>query len=52
MIGSGPGSEFSSFTMNYEYLGWWLGNGPSHTPQELKFIVSEKNGDIKVILNK
>lgn len=29
IIGKGPGSEFVSFTMPYEYLTWWLGSPPS-----------------------
>lgn len=29
LLGKGPGSEFVSFTMPYEYLTWWLGYGPS-----------------------
>ena len=52
IIGSGPGSEFASFTMNYEYLGWWLGNPPSHDPQKLKFIVNEEHGNISLSVKK
>jgi len=48
IIGSGPGSEFASFTMNYEYLGWWLGNAPSHNSQKLKFVVNEEHGNIEI----
>lgn len=29
IIGKGPGSEFVSFTMPYEYLTWWLGSPPN-----------------------
>ncbi len=43
IVGKGPGSEFSSFTMNYEYLAWWLGNGPEKNPSKLRFIISETN---------
>jgi hypothetical protein len=39
IVGKGPGSQFASFTMNYEYLTWWLGNGPSDKPEKLQFIV-------------
>jgi hypothetical protein len=39
--GDGPGSEFASFTANYEYLTWWLGNPPSKDRQILKFIIIE-----------
>jgi GT2 family glycosyltransferase len=52
IVGIGPGSEFASFTMNYEYLGWWLGNGPSNTPEKLKFIVSEEHEKINVAVKK
>jgi len=52
IIGTGPGSEFASFTMNYEYLGWWLGNAPSHDPQKLKFIVNEEHGNINISVKK
>ncbi len=38
IIGKGGGSQFESFTMNYEYLTWWLGHPPSKFPQKLKFI--------------
>jgi GT2 family glycosyltransferase len=41
LVGKGEGSQFESFTMNYEYLAWWLGNGPSHKPENLKFVISE-----------
>lgn len=41
IIGSGPGSQFASFTMSYEYLTWWLGNEPSQEPQKLRFIINE-----------
>ena len=41
LVGKGGGSEFASYTMNYEYLTWWLGNGPSHKPEQLQFVVSE-----------
>lgn len=42
--GKGPGSQFESFTMNYEYLTWWLGHEPSKKVQELRFVISEENG--------
>jgi hypothetical protein len=35
--------------MNYEYLTWWLGNGPVKDNQPLRFIISEKPDRIKVI---
>lgn len=53
--GEGPGSQFESFTMNYEYLAWWLGKPPSKEFAKNLFIISEsKNGIIvnKEIINK
>lgn len=47
LIGEGKGSEFPSFTMNYEYLTWWLGHGPSKEKEKLKFIISEDEKGIK-----
>jgi GT2 family glycosyltransferase len=41
LVGQGVGSSHESFTMNYEYLAWWYGNGPSSAPQELYFIIEE-----------
>lgn len=46
--GSGVGSEFKSFTMNYEYLTWWLGHGPSSSNESLVFTIREENGKIKI----
>jgi hypothetical protein len=42
------GSQFETFTMNYEYLAWWLGNGPSHKPESLQFVISEVNNKFQV----
>lgn len=53
--GEGPGSQFESFTMNYEYLAWWLGKPPSKEFAKNLFIISEsKDGIIvnKKIINK
>ena len=46
--GRGPGSEFESFTTNYEYLLWWLGDSPSREKQELIFVIEEKQNQIDV----
>jgi hypothetical protein len=46
LTGVGPGSQFTSFTMNYEYLTWWLGHAPSKFPQKLKLIIHENNDKI------
>lgn len=45
--GVGPGSQFSSFTMNYAYLTWWLGHGPSATGRKI-FILSESPTKVTV----
>ncbi len=44
--GEGPGSQFESFTMNYEYLTWWLGNGPSKKKESLVFVIKETEDQI------
>lgn len=46
--GEGINSQFESFTMNYEYLTWWLGHAPSQEKQLLTFIINEKSTGIKV----
>lgn len=46
--GLGRGSEFKSFTANYEYLTWWLGQAPSEKKTSLTVLVSEEPGGIKV----
>lgn len=48
LIGSGNASQFSSFTMNYEYLAWWLGNGPTKEETSLKFSIEESDYQLKV----
>lgn len=48
LVGKGEASQFESFTMNYEYLTWWLGNGPSKTNEQLQFIIEEKPSGITV----
>ena len=48
LIGAGPGSQYQSFTMNYQYLTWWLGHGPSKKNQKLRFYISEKGSKIIV----
>ena len=48
LIGKGPGSQFKSFTMNYEYLTWYLGHGPSKQKESLKFIITENRNGIKI----
>ena len=46
--GAGQGSEFESFTMNYEYLTWWLGHGPSKNNENIKIYVSESPKGIRI----
>lgn len=48
LLGKGEGSHFPSFTMNYEYLTWWLGNGPSKVREKQQFIISEDKKGIHV----
>lgn len=49
--GQGPGSRHESFTANYEYLTWWLGNAPSVKQQNLKIYISEGAAGITVKQN-
>lgn len=51
IIGTGDGSQFESFTMNYEYLTWWLGHPPSKSPQKLKFIIQEDEKGVSLTEN-
>lgn len=46
--GKGPGSQFPSFTNNYTYLTWWLGNPPSQKPEKLQFTVYESPKTITI----
>ena len=48
LIGIGPGSQFASFTMNYEYLLWWKGYAPSKHEEKTKITISEGNSGIIV----
>ena len=41
LIGNGQGSQFKSFTMNYEYLLWWKGHPPVKKNVKLKIIIEE-----------
>lgn len=42
LTGKGVGSNFASFTMNYEYLTWWLGGKPSEKKENLRFVIREE----------
>lgn len=50
--GRGEGSQFSSFTMNYEYLLWWKGFPPEKNDTSLVFIIEQKRDKILVEGNK
>ncbi len=41
LVGRGAGSQFSSFTMNYEYLLWWKGRPVSNINVKTKIVVWE-----------
>lgn len=51
LVGKGRGSEFDSFTMNYEYLTWWMGHGSSKNNENIKIYISESSNGIKVEKN-
>ncbi len=46
LLGEGEGSQFESFTMNYEYLLWWKGKAPSKKNVKLKIYISETSKGI------
>lgn len=48
IVGKGEGSQFRSFTMNTEYLTWWLGHGPSQKEESLQFVIYEDSHSIRV----
>jgi 4-amino-4-deoxy-L-arabinose transferase-like glycosyltransferase len=52
LIGKGPGSQFRSFTMNYEYLLWWKGHQVSAKGEKIKVILTEDSKGIHVKLVK
>lgn len=45
--GKGDGSQFESFLMPYEYLGWYYGHPPSERSR-IVFVIEEKDGKIVV----
>ena len=51
LAGEGRGSEFRSFTMNYEYLLWWKGHPVSNKIVKNKIFVSESSIGIVVRKN-
>ena len=46
LLGEGEGSQFESFTMNYEYLLWWKGYPPSSKNEKFKIYISETSKGI------
>lgn len=48
IVGKGWLSEFKNYVMNYEYLAWWLGHGPSKNEESLKIYISESENGIRV----
>lgn len=48
LIGKGPGSQFESFTMNYEYLLWWKGHPPSKSFQKTRIVIEETYNSILI----
>jgi hypothetical protein len=48
LIGVGNGSQFASFLMPYEYLGWYYGNPPSKDKGQT-IIIEEKDTGITLL---
>lgn len=48
LVGNGAGSEFESFTMNYEFLTWWLGHGISQQNPTISFVITEFSDRIHI----
>lgn len=48
IIGKGEGSQFSSFTMNHEYLLWWKGKPSSKNSTRVKIIIQEPSDGITI----
>ncbi|OGH23758.1 MAG: hypothetical protein A2958_03335 [Candidatus Levybacteria bacterium RIFCSPLOWO2_01_FULL_38_13] len=46
LLGKGEGSQFESFTMNYEYLLWWKSHPASRESVKTKIIISETSKGI------
>jgi len=52
LVGRGEGSQFESFTMNYQYLLWWKGEPPSKTNVKTKIVVWENQKGIIIYKQK
>lgn len=48
IVGNGIGSEFASFTMNYQFLAWYYGKEPVNKGK-IVYIVSEELGKVKIV---
>ena len=48
IIGKGKGSQFESFTDNYEYLLWFYGKNPKERGGEVLYILSEGKRGITI----
>lgn len=51
LVGKGVGSQFASFTMNYEYLLWWKGYPPSKDNVKLKIYIISDGKNINIYKN-
>jgi GT2 family glycosyltransferase len=49
LIGQGPGSQFQSFTMNYQYLLWLKNSFPSTKNEDLKVIIKSSGNEVDII---
>jgi GT2 family glycosyltransferase/4-amino-4-deoxy-L-arabinose transferase-like glycosyltransferase len=52
LVGRGEGSQFESFTMNYQYLLWWEGKSPSKANAKTKIVVWENSKGIIIYKQK
>lgn len=52
LVGKGEGSQFESFTMNYEYLLWRMGHPPSSENIHARFVIEESKRGIEIHENK
>lgn len=48
LIGKGWLTDFKSYTMNYEYLAWWMGNNPVKDKRTVKIYVTEGSNKIEI----
>jgi GT2 family glycosyltransferase len=48
ILGNGTDNRNAIATLNYQYLTWWLGHGPSNNNQKIHFYISEQGSKIIV----